>query len=85
MDKEEKKVTTDAAEKFDAEKIVNESTAETVKMVLEAMHEETEKLKKENELLRDLKNYELEARLKLEKKVNAIRTLFDTLFDFHGI
>ena len=78
METKEMKTTTDAAEKFDAERIINENTAETVKTVLEHMNAEIERLKKDNDLLRDLRNYEMDARLKTEKRLQAVKALLET-------
>lgn len=78
MKKEETNESGKNAEVFNAEKIVNENTAEAVKAVLEAMNAEIERLKKDNATLKDWKNYEMEARLKTEKKIQAMRALLET-------
>lgn len=78
MKKEETNESGKNVEVFNAEKIVNENTAEAVKAVLEAMNAEIERLKKDNATLKDWKNYEMEARLKTEKKIQAMRALLET-------
>lgn len=78
MKKEETNESEKNVEVFNAEKIVNENTAEAVKAVLETMNAEIERLKKDNAVLKDWKNYEMEARLKMEKKIQAMRALLET-------